>query len=134
MMVSNSTNINKMNNHLSPQIIVHRSDHDMWRSKFNLWLVIDRHKNVAELHWSNILLEYCLSWQKWDIVKAYVSIYTTTKSEITKIHVIKWLRAHYSPYKRHANLHSSTCIYFFIYNCEKKGAYEINANYMLLWW
>ena len=28
-MVNNSTNINKANNHLSPQIIKHRKDHDI---------------------------------------------------------------------------------------------------------
>ena len=29
-MVNNSTNINKMNNHLSPHIIDHKKDHEWW--------------------------------------------------------------------------------------------------------
>ena len=30
-MVDNSTNINKINKNLSPQIIEHDKDHDIWR-------------------------------------------------------------------------------------------------------
>ena len=37
-MVNNSTNINKTNNHLSPQIIEHRKDHDILHWKSRSWL------------------------------------------------------------------------------------------------
>jgi hypothetical protein len=38
VMVNNSTNINKMNNHLSPLITEHEKYHDIWRWKFQSWL------------------------------------------------------------------------------------------------
>jgi hypothetical protein len=37
-MVNNSTNINKTNNHLSPQIIEIKKDHDKWHWKSRFWL------------------------------------------------------------------------------------------------
>ena len=35
---TNSTNINKTSNHLSPQITKHKKDHDIWHWKFMSWL------------------------------------------------------------------------------------------------
>jgi len=32
-MVNNFANINKTNNHLSPQLVEHTNDHDIWRWK-----------------------------------------------------------------------------------------------------
>ena len=43
-MINNSNNINKTNSHLSPQIIEHKKDHDIW-----IWIQIlawDRHLNL----------------------------------------------------------------------------------------
>ena len=39
-MGNNSTNINKANNHLSPQIIKHKKDHDIRCWKSSSWFVI----------------------------------------------------------------------------------------------
>jgi hypothetical protein len=38
VMVNNSSNINKMNNHLSPQLIAHKTEQDIWDCKFRSWL------------------------------------------------------------------------------------------------
>jgi hypothetical protein len=40
-MVNNSTDINKMNNHLSPQVIEHKNDHKI--------VAMDREKNVDKI-------------------------------------------------------------------------------------
>ena len=37
-MVNNYTNINKSNNHLSPQLIQHKKQHDRWRCEFMSWV------------------------------------------------------------------------------------------------
>jgi len=39
--VNNSTNIKKINNHLSPQIIDHKKGHNIWHWKFRSWLGTD---------------------------------------------------------------------------------------------
>jgi len=39
-MVNNSTNINKMNNYLSPQTIQCKTDHNIWHWKSKSWLDI----------------------------------------------------------------------------------------------
>ena len=50
LMVNNSTNINKTNNHLSPQIIEYKKDHDIWHpSEIQT-------QNVTWLNWLNPLL------------------------------------------------------------------------------
>jgi hypothetical protein len=36
-MVNNSTNINKINNHLSSQLIEHKKDHDICQRKSMFW-------------------------------------------------------------------------------------------------
>jgi len=41
-MVNNSTNINKINNYLSPQMIEHLKDHDIWWRKSRSWIGYDR--------------------------------------------------------------------------------------------
>ena len=53
-MVNNSININKMNNHISPQVIEHkrRPQHMLIEIQIQIW---DRHKNVAGL---NRLIDY----------------------------------------------------------------------------
>jgi len=33
MLVNNSTNINKINNYLSPQLMMHKTDSDVWPYK-----------------------------------------------------------------------------------------------------
>ena len=38
VLINNSTNINKTHNHLSPQIIEHKKDHDIWCWKSRPWL------------------------------------------------------------------------------------------------
>ena len=40
-MVNNYTNINKMNNYLTPQIIEHNKDHEMCRWKSTFWIETD---------------------------------------------------------------------------------------------
>jgi len=42
-MVNNFTNINKTNNHLSPQIIKYKNYHDILRSKSRSWLRTGTH-------------------------------------------------------------------------------------------
>jgi len=42
-MVNIFTNINKTNNHLSPQMIEHKKEHDIWCRKSRSWLVGDMH-------------------------------------------------------------------------------------------
>jgi hypothetical protein len=37
VMVNNSTNINKMNNHLWPQVIEHKKHHNIWNWKSRSW-------------------------------------------------------------------------------------------------
>ena len=48
-MVNNITNVNKMNNHLSPQLIDHKTDHDhvMFEIQVLAW---DSHTNVVGLN------------------------------------------------------------------------------------
>jgi hypothetical protein len=48
-MVNNYTNINKTINHLSPQIIEHKNDHDIIMLMGREVLAWDRHKNVKLL-------------------------------------------------------------------------------------
>jgi len=48
-MFNNFTNINKMNNHLSPQLTEYKKDHDIFMTLEIHVLAWDRHKNVAEL-------------------------------------------------------------------------------------
>jgi uncharacterized protein YpmS len=48
-MVFNSTNINKINNHLSTELTEHKKDHDM-TLKIQV-LAWKRHKNMAGLNW-----------------------------------------------------------------------------------
>ena len=40
-MVNNSTNMNKTNNHSSPQTTEHKQDHDTWRQKSISYILID---------------------------------------------------------------------------------------------
>jgi len=48
-MVNNPTDINKINNHRSPQIIEHKKDHDTMTSEIQI-LPWDRFINVAGLN------------------------------------------------------------------------------------
>jgi hypothetical protein len=41
-MVNNPININKINNHLSPEIIEQKESHDIWRWKSMSWQETDK--------------------------------------------------------------------------------------------